>query len=80
MISLGHRTLKRELAVIQLVFWWTLLVYTIYSVVTKEAIVSDAIVTLTMAVAVYVWGFAFATFLADSAYKQIIPAIKALNQ
>ncbi len=69
------KTFKRELAALQLLIWWAMVFYALYSIGHHTAETSAAVVALTLAVALYVWAFAFAAFGVDTVYKQVIPSL-----
>jgi len=66
-----RKTYKREVAVIQLVLHWALVMCIVYIAVTNHGRDLTDLVTLATGMAVWVYGFAAAAFGMDSWSKQI---------
>lgn len=65
-----RKTYKREVAVVQLVLHWALVMGIVYLAITNDRDLTD-LVTLATGLAVWVYGFAAAAFGLDSWSKQI---------
>ena len=69
------KTFKREVAVLQLLLHWALVMGIVYIAITQNDRDVDALVDLATGLAVWVYGFAAAAFGMDSWAKQIQPQL-----
>lgn len=68
------KTYKREVATLQLVLHWGLVMGILYLAITNNDRDLDALVDLAIGLAIWVYGFAAAAFGMDSWVRQLEPA------
>jgi membrane associated rhomboid family serine protease len=68
-----RKTFKREVAVLQLLLHWALVMGIVYIAITQNDRDLDALVDLAIGLAIWVYGFAAAAYGLDSWAKQIMP-------
>lgn len=72
----SKKTYKREIATVQLVLHWVLVMAIVYIAVTETTAGLTDLVSLATGLAVWVYGFAAAAFGLDSWAKQVEPQRK----
>lgn len=72
-MEVRRKTFKREVAVLQLLLHWALVMAIVYIAITQDNRDLRALVDLAIGLAIWVYGFAAAAFGFDSWAKQIMP-------
>lgn len=73
----SKKTYKREIATVQLVLHWVLVMAIVYIAITETTAGLTDLVSLATGLAVWVYGFAAAAFGLDSWAKQVEPQRRA---